>query len=69
MHFYEQLCGGRTVLSDRVEPDAQSVTDDVHAPCWLDAKRQLGYTLTPTQARLLADFYERREHDTNPTTA
>jgi hypothetical protein len=69
MQFFEQVCDGRTVLSDKVEPDAQRVTDDVYAPCWIEAKRQLGYALTPTQARLLGEFYDRHEHVTNPTTA
>lgn len=60
MQFFEQICDGRTVLSPRVEPNAQRVTDDVYAPCWLEAKRQLGYPLSRVQERLLDQFYEGR---------
>lgn len=61
MQFFEQLCNGRTVLSPRIEPNAQRVTDDVDAPCWLEAKRMIGYGLSPIQEHLLERFYERRD--------
>jgi hypothetical protein len=60
MRFFEQICDGRTVLSPRIEPGAQRVTDDVYAVCWLDAKQRLGYPLSTVQQCLLDTFLEER---------
>jgi hypothetical protein len=60
MQFFEQICGGRTVISPKIERDAQRVTDDVYAVCWLDAKQRLGYPLSTVQQCLLDTFLEER---------
>jgi hypothetical protein len=63
MQFYEQvLCDARTVISHQVEPGAVIVNSEIAADCWIDAKKRLGYPLSPVQEVLLSEFRERQAH-------
>ena len=58
--YYEQFTEGRYVIStDRIE--GARIVDAVTAPCWLEAKRQLGYPLSDKDDDRLDDYLAQRK--------
>ena len=55
--YYEQLIEGRYVINATGDESQGRIVDAINAPCWLEAKRQMGYYLTAAQEAQLDEFY------------